>query len=140
MLAVIVGGIVLIGVVVASLASSWTVAQRDPKSPEGVIQAYLTAVFDHDPDAAFALLEADTACTVANFQQVYYDNSARVDLVDSSVSGDNADVHVRLEHGNGDPFDGRWTEEQYFQLVREAGGWRIHGMPWPVYQCGAAVK
>jgi len=140
MLALVVGVVVILGIVVASLASSWTVSKRDPASPEGVVQAYLSAIVAHDAVAARAQLETTTPCTTENFQQVYFDNASRVDLVDVSTTGDRSTVHVRIEHGNGDPFGGTWTEEQFFELIRTAGSWRITGMPYPVYNCGVVGK
>ena len=139
-IAVVVGAIVVVGVVIASLASSWTVSPRDPNSPEGVVQTYMQAVVDHDTEAALSLLEPGTKCTISNFQQTYYDRSSRVTLVDVNTTGDRATVHVRIEHSNGDPFGGTWDEEQYFQLLRTGEAWRILGTPWPVYSCGEMVK
>lgn len=136
----IVAAIVVVGIVFASVASSWTVSERDPKSPEGVVQAYMSAVMDHRIDAALALLEPGTQCTAENYQQAYVDASSRVDLVDVRTSGDSADVHVRIEHSNGDPFGGTWNEDQYLALIRVNGDWRIHGMPYPLYNCGPVVK
>ena len=140
MLAAIVAVLVVIGLVIASVSSSWQASPRDPKSPEGVLQTYLEAVAAHDAEAALAQLESDTKCTVANFQQMYYDNSSRVNLVDVSITGDQANVQVRIEHGDGDPFGSTWNEDQSFQLVRSGDSWRLHGMPYPVYNCGEVLK
>jgi hypothetical protein len=140
MLGVIVGAIVVIGIVVASVASSWEATPRDPKSPEGVVQAYFEAVVAHDAEATLAFLEPGTSCTVTNFQQTYFDTGSRVNLVDVKVTGNRADVHVRIEHGNGDPFGSTWNEDQYFQLVRAGDTWRLHGIPYPLYNCGEVLK
>lgn len=139
-LAVIGGAIVVIGIIVASLASSWTVPERDPKSPEGVVQAYLAAVLEHDSAAALALLESQTACTVEQFDQSYVDRDVTINLVDVEQSGDDATVQVSIEHSNGDPFGGTWNEEQYLRLVKSDGAWRLSGSPWPVYNCEMVVK
>jgi len=139
-LAVIGGAIVVIGIIVASLASSWTAPERDPKSPEGVVQAYLTAVLDHDSAAARGLLEADTKCTVEQFDQSYVDRDVTINLVDVEVSGSDATVQVSIEHSNGDPFGGTWNEEQYLRLVKSGDSWRLTGSPWPVYNCEMVVK
>ena len=139
-LAVIGGAIVVIGIIVASLASSWTAPERDPKSPEGVVQAYLAAVLDHDSAAARALLEADTTCTIEQFDQSYVDRDVTINLVDVEVSGSDATVQVSIEHSNGDPFGGTWNEEQYLRLAKSGDSWRITGSPWPVYSCEMVVK
>lgn len=139
-LAVIGGAIVVIGIIVASLASSWTVAERDPKSPEGVVQSYLTAILDRDSKAALALLEGDTTCTIEQFDQNYVDREVTINLMDVDVNGEDATVQVSIEHSNGDPFGGTWNEEQFLRLVRSGDTWRITGSPWPVYNCEMVVK
>lgn len=139
-LAVFGGAIVVIALVIAALSSSWTVPERDPKSPEGVVQAYLAAVYDRDAKGALALMEPDTECRESDFNQVYTDRSSRVDLVQVTVNGDAADVQVRIEHANGDPLGGTWTEEQWFNLERNGDSWRVQGPAWPLYNCGGMVK
>ncbi len=136
-LSYIVGAIVLVALIVVATVSTWSVQERDPKTPEGVVQAYMTAVMQHHIDQALALMEPESTCTAENFQQSYVDATSRVDLVSLSVAGDSADVHLRIEHGNGDPLGGTWNEDQYISLVRVDGNWRIHGTPYPLFTCGS---
>jgi hypothetical protein len=139
-LAIAVGVIALAAIIAVNLSSSWRVTQRDPHSPAGVVQQYVTAVFEHRGAAAAALLDGSNGCTAANFDQVYYDQSSRVDLVETTQSGERATVHARIEHAAGDPFGGTWTEQQFFELVKVGSDWRITGNPWPAWNCPAQVK
>lgn len=139
-LGIVVAVIALVAIMVANLSSSWRAPQRDAKSPAGIVQQYLTAVFEHRGAAAVALLDGSNGCTAANFSQVYYDQSSRVDLVETTESGDRATVQVRIEHASGDPFGGTWTEGQFFELVKVNGDWRITGNPWPAWSCPGTVK
>ncbi len=139
-LAIVVGAIALAALVVVNLSSAWRVPQRDPNSPAGVVQRYVAAVFQHRGAAAVALLDGSNGCTAASFNQMYYDQVSRVDLVETSASGDRATVQVRIEHSSGDPFGGTWTEQQFFELVKVGSDWRITGNPWPAWSCPGVVK
>lgn len=134
-LGIAVAVIALIAIIGTAVLSSWTVPQRDPNAPEGVVQGYLQAVFEHRSADAVSYLDPATKCTAENFDMYMYDAASRVDLVDSSVRGDAATVRVSIEHDSGDPFGGRWPEPQVFQLHRSSGQWRITGQPWPVWAC-----
>ena len=139
-LAIVVGVIAVAALIVVNLSSSWHVTRRDPNSPAGVVQQYLGAVFEHRGAAAVALLDGSNGCSAAGFDQVYSDPSSRVDLVETTLNGDHATVQVRIEHASGDPFGGTWSEQQFFELVKVGGSWRISGNPWPVWSCPGVVK
>lgn len=139
-LAIIVGALLVAVLIVANLASSRTAAPRDPNSPEGVVQAYLSAVLDRRGDDAVALLDPASGCTAADLDAAYYPQSVRADLVSSETEGTSATVRVRIEHTSSDPFGGSWTEDQMFRLTRSEGAWRIEGPIWPGYACAKPVK
>ena len=139
-LGVVVGVIVIAAVVLAAFVSTWSVQERDPSTPEGVVQAYLTAVFEHRSDDAAAFLAAGSDCTAEHFDTAYVNSDARVDLVASEVALDTARVQVRVEFSSGDPFGGTYGEDHAYRLVKDGKGWHIIGIPWPLYGCGEMVK
>ena len=139
-LSFVVGALLVIALIVAALSSTWSVQQRDPASPEGVVQTYLSAVLDRRSDDAAALLAKGSSCTAEHFDTAWIGQGARVDLVDSTITGDTAKVDVRVEFSSGDPFGGTYGEDHAYRLLRENGQWHINGIPWPLYGCGELVK
>ncbi len=132
--------VVLFAAVVASAASSsWRTPTRDPASPEGVVQQYLTAVLHHRSDDAAAFLASDSACSANDFDVAYVGDDPSADLASVVVTGANARVSVHIAFGSGDPFGDTYGEDHTFRLVGGEGAWRITGIPWPLYSCGKAV-
>lgn len=139
-LAIAMGAIAIVLIVIAALTSSWRVPARDATAPDGVVQSYLNAVFERRSVDAAALLDPAMGCTARNFDLNYIDQSARVDLVEVTVRDTTAVVRVNIQHDNGDPFGGTWTEAQTFDLVRHGATWLITGNAWPVWSCDKVVK
>ena len=107
----------------------------DPDTPQGTVQGYVTAVLDGDAAAAAAVLADGSPCTVTDLDRAYVARGTTVDLVGTDVTGDRALVRVRVGVDTGtDPLGG-WTEDHAFRLTRTAAGWRIDGVPWPLYDC-----
>jgi hypothetical protein len=135
-LAIVVGVVVVAGVVAAVLTARHDVPTYDRERPEGVVQAYLTAVIDGDHDAAAALLASGGACTVDDLDRAYVPDDVRVVLRDTRVDGDTAQVAVDIATSSGGPLDGsEFTEQQTFRLRHADGNWRITCRPWPMYDC-----
>lgn len=106
-----------------------------PDTPEGTVQTYVTAVLEGDAAAAAAVLAADGPCSVTDLDRAYVARGTTVDLVGTDVTGDRALVRVRVGVDTGtDPFGG-WTEDHAFRLSRTTAGWRLDGIPWPLYDC-----
>lgn len=110
-------------------------AVRDVTTPQGVVQAYLTAVTAGDNDRASGYLLPDTGCDVADLDRVGSPGPVRVDLLDSTVTADTALVRVSVVHTDGGPFADPTGEEQVFRLRRTDSGWRLAGTPWPLFDC-----
>lgn len=125
---------------IAVLAVQDTTQQLDATTPEGTVQQYLQAVTTRDFDTALTYLAADTKCKIEDFDQAYIQDSIRISLSDSSITGDSASVKVNVENSSGDPFGGSYKESQAFRLTKSSGGWKIAGIPWPTYQCGGEFK
>jgi uncharacterized protein YsxB (DUF464 family) len=138
-LGIVVAAISIVALI-AVLAVKETTPQLDAKTPEGTVQQYLQAVSERDFDSAITYLTSDTKCNLEDFDQAYLQDSIRISLSDTSITGDSASVKVSIENSNGDPFGGTYTESQAFRLTKTDSGWKISGIPWPTYQCGGEFK
>lgn len=125
---------------IAVFAVKDTTPQLDVTTPEGTLQQYLQSVTARDFDTAITYLAADTKCKIEDFDQSSIQDSIRISLSDSSITGDSASIKVNIENSNGDPFGGTYTESQAFRLSKSQSGWKIAGIPWPMYQCGGVYK
>lgn len=131
-LAIIGAMVVVLAVVAGVVAATRPDPPADLSTPDGTVQAYVTALVRQDEDSVRRLLDPDLGCTAPLPDYV----SARVSLSIVSVErdGDRATVVVEItEHGQG-PFDA-WSHRETFELDRVAAGWRVTGEPWPVYKC-----
>ena len=125
---------------IAVLALKEPVAELDKSTPEGAVQQYLAAVTDRDFDKALTFLEADSKCTVEDFDRAYIQDSLRIGLSEVSPAESTAVVTVSIQYSNGDPFGGTYSEDQNFRLIKTDAGWKISGIPWPTYECGGEYK
>jgi hypothetical protein len=126
----------LIAVVVAALSDEPVVL--DPETPEGVVQAYVTAVADEDWAEVRSYLSADLAdrCDLSELALGRVDEISRVSIDDVSIDGDVAVVQVVITHASADdPLStSTWDEDATFVLVDE-GGWIFDEMSWPYFPC-----
>jgi hypothetical protein len=141
----ILGGIVLLGLVVAIVLG--TLRQPAPlgtDTPEGVVQAYVQYLLDSDVPAARELLsdEVADACSTVLFRQAWIPDALTVTLDEVKVTGDEGLVEVRMRTAEGPPpfGAGGYTQVEVFELERQDGDWRISAEPWPVYECGRLVR
>jgi hypothetical protein len=132
----VVAVIAVIGVVAGVLTSTRDVPTYDRGTPEGVVQAYLTAVVDGDHDAAVAFLAQDSPCTVDDLDRAFVPDGVRIVLRDTRSDGDTAQVGVDVAMPSGGPLGStEFTEQHTFRLRQSDGDWRITGRPWPMYDC-----
>ncbi len=138
-LAIFVGSVVLLAVLAGVVAANRTAPDLDPKTPEGVVQAYLQAVFDGDYPVAAAQLSPRSGCDVSDVASAYAPQSARVVLDRSVVEGDQAVVTVDVTEGSGDgPFESSgYTHKERITVQRESGVWMITGSPWLLSPCSS---
>lgn len=136
-LAAAVGVVVVAAGIAAVAAVNRGPAELDPATPAGVVQTYLTAIADGDPDAAVEQLATDSPCTASDLEMSYYATEFRAALVgDPDESGDRAVVLVDITEGDGGgAFGEGWSHEERFVVVREGTTWRLSGSPWPMYSC-----
>lgn len=69
--------------------------------------------------------------------RAYVDREARVDLLDTSITGARARVRIAVTTPTGDLVRNSWTEERTIRLEKTDGRWLLTGIPWPLYECGA---
>lgn len=108
----------------------------DRATPEGVVQAYSTAVIDGDRTAAeeFLSKELRDNCDAVDPGLA---SGVRVTLVSAKVHSDSATVRVSIvtTYGSG-PFGSSESESgSAFDLVREDGSWAITSSPWELTLC-----
>jgi hypothetical protein len=135
-LALVVGGLVLLAVVAGVLSASRGDQVFPAGSPEAAVQDYLSRLYDGDLEGATALLDPADGCTVEDLERSLYRPDARVVLRSSRVSGETATVRVELVHGEGGLLgsDG-WTQDETLRLARVDGRWVVSADSWPVHGC-----
>jgi hypothetical protein len=116
------------------IASRSDTAKFEIGSPEATVQSFLQAMVDRDNDLALSFLEPTTKCDSSDLDRQYISPDLTVDLLDSSVTGERAQVKIRTRYSNDDLFGG-WSEDHSISLSWVEGSWRISGTPWPLYQC-----
>lgn len=135
-LSIVVGAVVLLGVAAAVVAATRPAPQIDVTTPQGVVQAYLQDVFEGNEEAAIDWIDPTTGCNAFDLARAFGSRSARVVLVDTTVTGSTARVEVRMTYSGGGPFDAsEYSEEQQFELREKGAGWLITGQPWPMFYC-----
>ncbi len=132
--------LVAAAVAVAVLAAVlWAVTRPAPTwdrdTPQGTVQAYVTAVLDGDAAAATALLAPGSLCDAEDFDRSDVPRSSSVELAGTEDRGTTALVRIRVGADTGDPLGGRPGEEHVLRLTRTDAGWRIDGTPWPLFEC-----
>jgi hypothetical protein len=140
-LALVVGGALVVAVVAAVVASGRSEVDLEPGTPQATVQAYLRAVLDGDV-AALDSLEPETECQAGDITGAFIPESARVVLTEAEIDGAQATVQVEVtESSSGSPFGvDEFTHEETFALERSGSGeWRIVGAPWPLYSCEGRV-
>lgn len=133
-LALVIGGSIALG----SVRPGETDFPAD--SPEGTVQRYVRAIEAEDAAAIRETLSptAQQRCELSDIRNALRypdDRDLRVTLRDSRITGDRAEVKVRVTESTGSgPFDsGSYDHEETFDLVRVEGRWVIEQPTWPVY-------
>ncbi|HET9878861.1 MAG TPA: hypothetical protein VFQ81_06115 [Candidatus Limnocylindria bacterium] len=133
-------GAAVIGLVIITVAVVLAAGNRGPvaypaDSPEGVLQAYLTAVEDGDAAGAHAYFSAEVrermdldAFEAALEDHARYapESSRRVLFDRRDGEGDHVRLHLVVEEFYGDGLEGSTNRtSREIRLVREDGTWRI---------------
>lgn len=141
-LAAAVGVIFVIAVVAAVVAVRRDPVVLDPGSPEASVQAYLAALAAGDYTAALDQLAEDSECGLDDLTAGYVPESLEVVLVSSKFDSAGAVVTVRVTefYGEGLFESSGYSHNESLLLSEEAGGWRLRGTPWPMYECRGAIR
>lgn len=131
-LAVVAVVVVALAVVAAVVSSGRDRPTLDATTPEGVVQLYVSALFDDDVAAAVEHLDPTFGCSDP-LPEVYLNGTSRIAVLKSATSGDTARVELRIEEGSG--LGGTWSHDENFSLRRDGNTWLITGEPWPIYEC-----
>lgn len=131
-LAVVAAVVVVLAVVAALVSANRDRPELDPAAPEGVVQLYVSAIFDGDVATAVTHLDPALGCTDP-LPEVYVGDTARIAVASSRIDGDTATVTLRIEEGSG--LDGGWSHREEFTLRRAGATWVITRDPWPIYSC-----
>lgn len=131
-----VGLLVVIALVVVLIRNGAS-PSYDPKSPEGVVQAYARSVIDGDDTAAAAFLSArPEECDY--FERS--DDSQRLAFRSTKISGTTATVRVTISttysYGGGPFSTSDSTVDDEFRLVRSGDSWLISKTPYQFISCG----
>jgi hypothetical protein len=140
-LLVVVAVAVALAVVTAVFAATRPTQILDRTTPQGSVQAYLTAVLDRDNAKAASFFAPGSPCSAQDLDRAYVADATRVDLVSQQVDSDTARVTVEVSIGSGSgPFAGVSGEQHTFRLTRSGSAWRLDGIPWPAFDCGLGAK
>lgn len=133
-LALLIGGSIAVG------TSRSGEANFPADSPEGTVQRFVRAIEAEDAFAIRDALspEAQKRCEISNIRNAlrYPDErDLRVALRDSRITGERAEVKVRVSESTGSSlFDsGSYDHDEIFDLVHVGGAWLIEQPTWPVY-------
>ena len=131
-------GVALVALVV--LATAITLlrgpAEFEPGTPEAVVQAYIEAVLDEDPDDAWELLtpRLQGRCDPEDLEPRY--RRARqggITLIETRERENTAVVELEFNAASDDgPFDVyEYSYRERFDLRLVDGEWRVSDVPWP---------
>ncbi len=136
-LTVVVGAIALLAIAAGVLAAVRDVTEYDLATPEGTVQAYVSAVIDGDHLTADGLLDDTVSCDLQDLDQYWVPDDTRVVLRGTRIDGDRADVRVGIARStSGELFlASEQFERHTFRLEGGPGQWRITGQPWPLEWC-----
>ena len=129
----------IVAVLVVALAVVAAVVSRgregptlDPTTPEGVVQLYVSALFDDDVPAAVEYLDPALNCEDM-LRESFISETSRIAVLKTAVDEETARVELQIEEGSG--LESNWTHREEFTLRRNAETWQITGDFWPVYGC-----
>ncbi|ASD21250.1 hypothetical protein B7495_03355 [Cryobacterium sp. LW097] len=132
--------ILLVAVALVVVFTRSEPALLDAGTPGGVVQRYSTAVLDGDETSAARYLSAavladcDSGETAADSSAT---DDIRINLVDTTERGSNADVRVLIvtSYGSGPFGSSEYEAEEAFELVRVDEDWLIDEAPWRLTVC-----
>lgn len=104
--------------------------------PEGVVHNYVLAIFREDYEKAYSYLaESDTKPTYNEFRQAFFNqyvnpDNAGLELGETEIAGNEANVTVYLIYNPSDPFSSSYRNTDTARLERQNGQWKLLQMPY----------
>ncbi|MEN8173559.1 MAG: hypothetical protein ABFS03_11860 [Chloroflexota bacterium] len=117
-------------------------SQHDYKpgnTPEDIVHNYVLALHQGDYQKAYDYLQdTDEKPTVAQFQQIFFENTRELEnssmqIVSTNQTGDEAYVAVTVTRNSSGPFDRPWSENSSIWLVLQDEQWKLAFAPWPYW-------
>ena len=105
-------------------------------NPAGVVQNYVVAIYKHDYEKAYDYLaDLPNKPSLEQFQQPFISHNMRpedtaLELGKVEITGNNATVALNINNSPRSPFENRYTNTDYAQLINQNGVWRIKLMPY----------
>lgn len=139
-LAVLVATIFAIALIFA-ISSGSNVKTLQSGTPEATIQSYLKALNDGRNEDGSSYFSTSSKCSVEDIDRAYVDRNALI-IFDKTTftSDDSAIVYISIQRNDAPLMADPYTESQNYRLIKEAGAWKISGIPWPLYECGVYRK
>ena len=131
-LAVVAALVVVLAVVAAVVSANRQGPTLDPATPEGVVQLYISAMFSDDPSDGVKYLDPALGCSDP-LPEMYMGDASRVAVLKTTLTGNTAQVDIRIEEGSG--MTGSYSHDEYFKLRRDGDSWLIVEEAWPLYGC-----
>jgi hypothetical protein len=139
-LALLILTIITVAIVITIFSSTKSVATLDPKSPQGRVQAYLSAVYAGRNNEAAKFFAPTSGCKTSDLAHAYLTNNLQVLLVKTAIDGANAQVWISVEMPSSGPFGSSSTEDHTLRLIHSSGQWLLADIPWPLYNCEVITK
>lgn len=137
--------VVIIAVIVAvALVAVITVVvrgggtTRDPDSPEGTVERYISALIDRDFPEARSLID-DQLVDNCEYEPGEVNSDQRVSLRNVTITEHTATVDLDITRTSGGPLSGGgYVERSTFTLTDTGDGWLITDAPWQFPACATA--
>lgn len=105
-------------------------------TPHDIVYNYVLAITKEDYEKAYTYLaDKENKPTYDQFRQSFFNGSVNaenvgVDVGETEINGDNANVDLITIYASSDPFSGGYNNSDRAQLVDQSGEWKLVYMPY----------
>lgn len=140
LLTYILGVAVLFVAIVVVALSNKPEQKFDSNTPQGVVQAYVGAIFDGDYNTAASYFSPNGVCKIEDLDRAEFQEKPRIYLVETKIDNNEAQVKISVETSTGNLLDNSGNEYHTMRLENSSIGWKLTGIPWPLFDCGVIKK